>query len=195
MTTPTAQLHMLEGKLAGERRLRHALVDAGVRLNSILNFPELIAAIVASGKELLSARHASVILLEEADNELTTAAPGEANDKNRVPADQGIAGWVLTQNRAVRLEEADSDPRFLAQIDAPTDVKPRAMLALPLNARDRTIGVLELINKNNSEEFDDGDLEVATAVAAQAAIAIDNLRLYQLLTETLIGSCRSVGAI
>ena len=136
-----------------------------------------------------------MILLEEADNELATATPGEANDKNRVPADLGIAGWVLTQNMAVRLEDADSDPRFLAQIDAPADVRPRAMLALPLNARDRTIGVLELINKNNSEKFDDGDLEVATAVAAQAAIAIDNLRLYQLLTETLIGSCRSVGAI
>jgi GAF domain-containing protein len=195
MTTPDTQLHMLEDKLAGERKLRQALVDAGVRLNSILNFPELIAAIVASSKELLSARHASVILLEEADNELMTAPPGEANDKNRVPADQGIAGWVLTQNMAVKLEDADSDPRFLAQIDAPADVNPRAMLALPLNARDRTIGVLELIDKNNSEKFDDSDLEIATVVAAQAAIAIDNLRLYQLLTETLIGSCRSVGAI
>jgi adenylate cyclase len=194
MTMSATQLHTLESKLADERKLRQALVDAGVRLNSILNFPELIAAIVANSKELLSARHASVILLDEADNELT-AAPGGPDDKTRVPADQGIAGWVLTQNTAVRLEDSASDPRFLAQIDAPADVKPRAMLALPLNARDRTIGVLELINKNDSGEFDDCDLEIATAVAAQAAIAIDNLRLYQLLTETLIGSCRSFGPV
>jgi GAF domain-containing protein len=62
------------------------------------------------------------------------------------------------------------------------------MLAVPLSIRDRTIGVVEVINKQGDQRFSDRDRDIATALAAQAAVAIDNARLYQKLADALVES-------
>jgi GAF domain-containing protein len=191
MTNPANQVDMLERELANERKTRQELVDSGVRLNSTLNFPELIYGIIHTAEKLISAERASVILLDEADNEMKLAGPGDADRNISVPADQGIAGWVLTNSAPLMTSNAAADSRFLADVDAPAGVSPHSMLAVPLTVRDRAVGVLEFINKSDAGEFDQRDLDIATALASQAAVAIDNSRLYQLLTETLIESRRA----
>jgi GAF domain-containing protein len=191
MTNPANQVDMLERELANERKTRQELVDSGVRLNSTLNFPELIYGIIHTAEKLISAERASVILLDEADNEMKLAGPGDADRNISVPADQGIAGWVLTNSTPLMISNAAADSRFLADVDAPAGVSPHSMLAVPLTVRDRAVGVLEFINKSDAGEFDQRDLDIATALASQAAVAIDNSRLYQLLTETLIESRRA----
>ena len=59
------------------------------------------------------------------------------------------------------------------------------MLAVPMTSRDRTIGVIEVINKREGS-FDERDQRLATALAAQAAVAIDNARLYARLADAVV---------
>ena len=80
--------------------------------------------------------------------------------------------------------------RFL-EGDAATDPHLADQLAVPLAIRGRVIGVVEVINKRGDGGFTDRDQEVASAFAAQAAVAIENARLYLKLADALVESRRS----
>jgi GAF domain-containing protein len=177
----------LERELAEERRARQALVETSVRLNSMLNLPELLRAIVGSATELLQSESGSLMLLDEEANELTfeVATGGDVKDL-RVPADQGIAGWVIQHGEPAIVDDVPNDPRFYDQIDRKSGFSTRTMLAVPLKLRDRAIGVIELMNKQNGPSFNERDQDLATALAAQAAVAIENARLYQKLADAVV---------
>ncbi|MGN6755593.1 MAG: hypothetical protein ACTHMJ_04290, partial [Thermomicrobiales bacterium] len=71
MADEANQVAMLEQELAAERQARQALVEASLRLNSLLNLPELLGAIMESATALLGAETSSLMLLDETTNELT----------------------------------------------------------------------------------------------------------------------------
>lgn len=186
------RISALELELAEERRARQALVESSVRLNSLLNLPELLGAIIESVTHLLDAETGSLLLLAEETNELTfEVAAGESGEglrEMRVPAERGIAGWVLAHNEAALVTDVAADPRFYDQIDASSGFQTRAMIAVPLAIREHPIGVLEVINKRGTGGFTARDQELAVAFAAQAAVAIDNARLYRQLADAVVES-------
>jgi GAF domain-containing protein len=192
MADEANQVAMLEQELAAERQARQALVEASLRLNSLLNLPELLGAIMESATALLGAETSSLMLLDETTNELTfSVATGEAggNVKDlRVPADRGIAGWVLQHDQTAVVDDVASDQRFYGQIDQSSGFQTHSMLAMPLKIRDKAIGVVEVINKQGDGKFSERDQELANALAAQAAVAIDNARLYQQLADAVVES-------
>ena len=182
----------LETELAAERRARQALVEASVTLNSLLSLPELLDAIMRTATGLLEAETSSLMMLDESKQELTlTVATGEARDKvteSRMPADRGIAGWVLHGGEPAIVDDVTKDSRFYAQLDRSTGFTTRSVLAVPLKIRDKTIGVVEVINKGSGAAFTPRDQDLATALAAQAAVAIENARLYQKLADAVVES-------
>jgi phosphoserine phosphatase RsbU/P len=183
---------ILERELAQERQARQALAEASVRLNSLLNLPDLLQAIMVSATELLGAETSSLMLLDEEANELTfevaTGTAGEELKNLRVPADEGIAGWVIRNGKPVVVDDVGGDPRFYEQIDRSSGFTTRSLLAVPLKSRERTIGVVEVINKQSEGHFSRRDEEVAEALAAQAAVAIENARLYRKLADAVVES-------
>jgi GAF domain-containing protein len=186
---------MLERELEAERSARRALVEASVSLNSLLSLPELLAAIMKTATGLMDAETSSILLLDEARNELTfevaTGDPAAEVAQMRVPADRGVAGWVLENRKPAVVNDVQKDQRFYAQIDRASGFTTRSMLAVPLAIRGRVIGVVEVINKRDARGFTDRDQEVASAFAAQAAVAIENARLYLKLADALVESRRS----
>jgi GAF domain-containing protein len=132
------------------------------------------------------------MLLDETTNELTfSVATGEAGGSVkdlRVPADRGIAGWVLEHDQTAVVDDVASDQRFYGQIDQSSGFQTHSMLAMPLKIRDKAIGVVEVINKQGEGKFSERDQELANALAAQAAVAIDNARLYQQLADAVVES-------
>jgi len=182
----------LERELAAEKQARQALIETSVRLNSLLNLPELLNEIIGTATGLLDAETSSLMLLDEATNELTfevaTGESGETISEMRVPADRGIAGWVMQRGEAVVVDDVATDPRFYGQIDQSSGFKTSSMLAVPLSIRDRRIGVVEVINKQGGGNFSQRDQEIAKAFAAQAAVAIDNARLYRQLADAVVES-------
>jgi GAF domain-containing protein len=182
----------LERELADERRARRALVEVSVRLNSLLSLPELLEATMQTASDLMNAETSSILVLDEAGKELTFAvATGEAGgsvSELRFPADRGIAGWVLKHGKAAIVNDVTKDRRFYAQVDRGSGFQTRSILAVPLHIRDRAIGVVEVINKRGGSGFSARDGETASALAAQAAVAIENARLYQKLADALVES-------
>lgn len=186
------RISALERELAEERRARQGLAESSVRLNSLLNLPELLSAIIESVTALLDAETSSLLLLDEETNELVfevaTGESGETLREMRVPADRGIAGWVLARNEAALIADVASDERFYGQIDRSSGFQTRSMIAAPLAIRERPIGVIEVVNKRGDAGFTPRDQELTIAFAAQAAVAIDNARLYRQLADAVVES-------
>jgi GAF domain-containing protein len=165
------------------------LLEISSLLNSTLKLDELLGEIMASATELTKAETSSLLLLDEEAGELTvevaTGAPGEAVMRTQVPAGQGIAGWVVENGEPAIVDDPRSDERFYGDIDEKTGFETRSILAVPMTTKEHAIGVIEVINKREGS-FDERDRKVATALANQAAIAIENARLYARLADAVV---------
>jgi GAF domain-containing protein len=181
----------LQRRLDEEVGRLNRLVEITGLLNSTLKLEELLGLILSSATDLLGAETSSLFLLDETSGELTaeiaTGEPGEAIVKQRVPAGSGIAGWVVANDEPAIVADPREDPRFYSDIDAKTGFETRNLLAVPMRTKERVIGAIEVINRR-SGSFDDRDLGVASALAGQAAIAIDNARLYARLADAVVTS-------
>lgn len=184
------RLVQLEEQLEAEVRARTQLIDIAVKLSSTLNLEELLGIIMTSATELLEAETSSLILVDQESQELiievATGSIGEQVAKRRVPAGSGIAGWTLDHRAPVVIDDPASDPRFYRDIGAAVGFETKNMLAVPLLWKDRAVGVVEVINKRGEQRFSHRDVELATAMASLAAIAVDNASLYGQLADAVV---------
>ena len=95
---------------------------------------------------------------------------------------EGIAGWVAQHGESVVLDDANADPRHSRLGDRKLQYPIRSLMAVPLRARDKIIGVLELVN-NRHGRYSPNDQVLAETLASSAAIAIENARLFSNLRE------------
>jgi Nif-specific regulatory protein len=175
-----------------ERHLREllALHAIGQALWSVHDLDDLLQLAIERVVSLLEVEGASVILLDDQHQELYFA---KVADERRVgrerrlreirfPADQGIAGWVMQAGVPLVVPDVNQDPRFYRGVDAQSGTRTQSILCVPLRTKDRTIGVLEAINKAHSP-FTTEDVRLLEAFANQLALALENARLIQALRE------------
>lgn len=181
-------LDALQAQLDREVSLRRQLVDLAKTLGSTLDPDALIGTIIAAADDLTGAETASVLLLDEESGELEIAfAAGgvaEAITRQRVPAGQGIAGWVLANRQTAVVADTATDARFYSGVDRTSGFDTSQMVAVPLLAGDRAVGVLEVINKPGG--FSDDDVDLAEALAGLAAIALENAATYAKLADAVV---------
>ncbi|MEA3341294.1 MAG: GAF domain-containing sensor histidine kinase, partial [Chloroflexota bacterium] len=103
----------------------------------------------------------------------------------RVRPGQGVAGWVAERGESVVVNDVREEPRFFSGIDEQTGFSTTSLLAAPLWARDRVIGVLEVVNKRQGQ-FDEYDLLLVETLAASAASVIENARLTKTLRQRTV---------
>jgi GAF domain-containing protein len=167
------------------------LIEITGLLNSTLDLDELLQQIMGAAAELLDAETSSLFLVDEESGDLTistaTGESGEQVTRRQVPAHKGVAGWVVDHGEATIVDSPKDDPRFYEVMDQAIKFETRNMVAVPLKVRDETIGVVEVINKNKGS-FSDTDRALAQGLANQAAIAIDNARLYAKLADAVVTS-------
>ena len=150
-------------------------------LNSTLSLEPLLQIIVQSATELTDTESCSIMLIDRHNGELrfaeATGGVTPALKKVTVPLDNSIGGWVIRQNRPLLIRDAKNDERWNNKVDETLDFETRSILGVPLQLRDRVIGVLEVINKKSDDGFNADDIQITSTLAAQAAIAIENARL------------------
>ena len=136
---------------------------------------------------VLDASASALMLVDEETQELVFEyAYGEMGNllrKQRMPIDEGIAGWVAVHGVPALVNDVRQDPRFSANVDKRTGFLTQSVICVPIQIRGKTIGVLEALNKRSEQGFDSEDLRLMTTTANQAAIAIENARLYQNLRD------------
>ncbi|WP_437952155.1 GAF domain-containing protein [Sorangium sp. So ce296] len=157
-----------------------ALRDVGLALGSTLDLDQLLALILNKITELLDADRATLYLLDEQRQRLySRIVIGEEARAIELPVGAGIAGHVAKIGRTVRVKDAYRDRRFQRDWDEVTGYRTRSILAAPMkNHVGRTIGVIQVLNKHGGAEFSVHDEELLSALATQAAVSIDNSRLF-----------------
>ncbi|MEJ5308303.1 MAG: GAF domain-containing protein [Anaerolineae bacterium] len=177
-----------EETLTRHNRELRALNKTTQALTSTLSLKEVLEQMMHETCALLEAEAASVLLCDPTDDSLIFAAAVGPNSERlvgtRMPATAGIAGEALRTGQAVLISDAQQDARFYNQIDALTGLKTRSLLAVPLVAKDKIIGVVEAINWGD-KLFDEDDLNLLNTLAGSAAAAIENARLYEEVTRRL----------
>ncbi|MEA3308743.1 MAG: GAF domain-containing protein [Chloroflexota bacterium] len=166
-----------------------ALNEIGKLLASSLNLDEVLDLVVRNAAELLDAEAGSLLLVDEENGDLVfRISSGPVGDKlvgMRIPAGKGIAGEAFADNRPVIVNDMEHDDRWYQLFDEQAHFVTRSLLAVPLNARGRNIGVLEVINHLAQRPFEDEDVSLLQSFGAQAAIAIENAQLFTTTDQAL----------
>jgi signal transduction histidine kinase len=172
----TGQLKDLQGR----HNLLLRLVELSVTLNSTLDLDDLLQLITATATELLDCEAASILLYDEKNPRLFFAAATGSDPRKLaevpVPIENSLAGTIFRTNQPLILNNAEQDPRHYSLVSDHIKFKIGTLLGVPMPIKDRTMGVLEAVNKRNGG-FTEGDSAILSVIAAHAAIAINNARL------------------
>jgi signal transduction histidine kinase len=181
--TIQAQNQLLRRKVAALQSLR----DVARALTLELNLRPLLYMIMDSAADLLGASACTLLLHDKERHELVfdvvTGGGGGSLQTLRMPDESGVPGWVIANQLPLIVNDAPHDPRVRHDIAESVKFTVQAIVAVPLMARGNLIGVLEVLNAAPGSEFSGEDLETLSAFAAQAAIAIENARLYSDLRQ------------
>lgn len=159
------------------------MMEISRQLNSTLDVGTLLNKIIRAATELTETEEASIMLIDPHTGELRFEAasnmtPG-AMASITAPMEGSLAGWVATTGETVLVEDTRNEKRFFSQVDKILRFNTRNLVGVPMETHGRIIGVLEAINKIDDRPWSDEDLETLSTLAAQAAIAIENARLFQ----------------
>ena len=160
------------------------LMKAIANINSTLNIEELLALIMESAKCVTQSEASSLMMLDKNTDELVISIPtGQVKAKLsdfRIPSGKGIANWVATHGEPLIVPDVSVDPRFYEEVDRTSGFKTQSILCVPMrNTAGEIIGVLETINRHGNTPFSTQDISLLSEFADQAAIAIENARLYE----------------
>lgn len=152
-------------------------------LNSTLDLETVLRDTTEMSAVTLQAQAATLFVVDERNRELIfympTGSAGGLLRERRIPQNQGVAGWVSINRKSIIVNDVDHDPRFTSHVDDSTGFKTRNILCVPLMVQGRLVGVLEVLNKENDEDFTEEDQNWLEKMGSQAAIALENARLYQ----------------
>jgi signal transduction histidine kinase len=192
VTTGSETVHAPEGRtldpteaLRHERRVSAALREVGVALGTTFDLDDLLELILSKLTELVEADRATLYLLDENKKELVSRlVVGDKVRSIRMKVGHGIPGMVAQTGKSIRIRDAYSDPQFEKDWDVLTGYRTKSMLVAPLkNHLGRTIGVIQVLNKKGGLEFTSEDESILSALSTQAAVAIDNSRLFLSLIQ------------
>lgn len=154
-----------------------------VAVSSTTDVDAMVGAILGAASDLTGAMHGSLLLSQsEAEEQFTTLLRTAEEEESKMrTVGKHIAGWVLRYGEAVLTNDFLADPRFraLAELDYPV----QSVLAVPIRAGRKLLGVLILHRLLGEGSFSDSDLRLLTIVASQSAQVLENARLLRELRE------------
>lgn len=175
------RLARLADALEGKRQQLQALNTAGMTLSAELASETVLQKVADVARDVANARYAALGVFNEEGEvvQFLTAgiSPEERARIGDLPKGRGILGLLQRERRPLRLRELRA---HTASVGFPPNHPPmRSFLGVPIASRGRSLGNLYLTEKRGAEEFTADDEEALLTLAAQAAIAIENARLYE----------------
>lgn len=174
-----------------ERRARQlaTLNDVTRQLTSTVDLELLLETILQSAVNILNCEAGSLLLVDAQTDELVFRVVDSpvANDLvgKRLPPGSGVVGRAVRSMQPVIVNDVASSPDWFSKTDRQTGFVTRALLVVPLLVKERVIGVIEVINRKDGVPFTAEDENLLMAFAAQAAIAIENARLFTMTDQAL----------
>lgn len=154
-----------------------SLAASTAAIASPVSHTRLLEMIVEVAAKVISARAASLFLIDQQTQELVfevaLGQKAEAVKQFRIPLGHGIAGLVAVSGQPIAVSNADQDARQASDIAQAVGYRPESILCVPLFFEDRITGVLELLDKEGASSFSPGDMHILGLFANQAAVAIE----------------------
>ena len=161
------------------------ILDVTRQLAAPFDLDTMLAQVVEAAKSVLEAEGGSVWLADNETQELVMKV-GSGITTVRVPIGRGIVGECARSRTLVNVPDAYADPRFNPEFDKKSGYRTRCLLTLPLVGHDDSlVGVLQIVNRRDGV-FDGGDEQIAMALAAQCAVALQRVAI----TERLVAGER-----
>ena len=159
---------------------------------------ELLRSLTETARQLFGAAACSLALLSEDESELRyTVAAGEgAADVTgmRIPASQGIAGWVVQSGQPIAISDVASDPRFAREQAERTGYVPAAILAVPVETPQRILGVITLLDRDARRPGAEQDMALLSLFAEQAALALASVERFSDMGRVLLAALADAAA-
>lgn len=152
------------------------LAEIGREVAALLPLDELLERLASLTRRLIDYRTFGILLLDEATGELEMKLGVRYGDKvtlSRIRLGEGLVGYAALHKEAVLVGDVTADPRYLKVVE-----EARSELVIPLMLKDRVIGVFDL-ESPEYHAFNKHHVEILTLLASQAAVAIENARLYE----------------
>jgi signal transduction histidine kinase len=158
------------------------LIEISRDLASTLDLDTLLNDIVRAAADITHAEAASILLYDDTARQLYFQVATNIDEPTMrgliVPLEKSIAGWIVTNRQSLRIEDAHKDERFYSDVEQTIGYSTKSLLGIPLITKNKVVGVLEVVNKKRGK-FTDPDESMLTVLGAQAAVAIENARLFQ----------------
>jgi len=152
------------------------LAEIGREMSSILDLDALLTRIASLTKRLIDYRTFGILLLDEETQELEMKLAvryGTGAESKHLKLGEGLVGWAALHKEPVLVADVSQDPRYINLVaDA------RSELVIPMLIKDRCLGVFDL-ESPELDAFSKEHQELLTLLASQAAVAVDNARLYE----------------
>ena len=172
------------------------LIDTSMVFSGILDIDDLLDTVMQKAEEVMEAEASSVFRIDDKTKDLyfitARGEKGKEAKEIRVPMGKGIVGWVAEHGKPLLVPDVRKDRRWFRGVDEKTKWVTRSILAVPLIAKGKVIGVAEVLNKKGNRQFDKGDLELFAALGNQIAIAVENASLYSDLDKLFLSSIRAI---
>jgi len=169
-----------------ERQLHNLsrLVEINSIINSTLDMARLLTIIMENIKGIMDTEASTLLLYEEESRDLVfkvalSEVGKELQERYRVRIGQGVAGWVAEHRKTVYINDVYADERFDPNFDLETGFKTKAILCAPLLFKGKLVGVIQAINPLNRPAFDEEDVRLFNAFAAQCVLAVQNAIFFQ----------------
>jgi putative methionine-R-sulfoxide reductase with GAF domain len=169
-------------------RMLNLYQNVSSSLAYISDLQELLTTITGIVTSELLCEESSVLLYDQEAHEFEFfTAFGETGMNyitERFPADRGIAGRALREQKTQVVNDVQNDPDFFRSFDDEHAFKTRSIIAAPLIAGEELVGVLNAVNKIETKYFDKDDDQILSAIADEVAYAIKNTRLFEFVVES-----------
>lgn len=163
-------------------------------MSSLLSTQTLVKLILEMSVRVMEGSTGSIMLIDPSGQTLgTKCAVGleeRVTENLCIKIGQGIAGLVAREGKPCLIKNVEQDERFRSFKKLPYETG--SIMCLPLTIRHQTIGIINIGGKRGGDVFTERDLELMTTLASQAAISLENARLYEDIQRAYLGTIRTL---
>lgn len=159
------------------------MLEVSRKLHATLELAPLLRFVVEEAAELTDTEVAAVLLVDKGSGELyLEAVTGELVrplERRAIPFEGSLAGWIIRTGEFLVVDNLLEDGRSFSEIDQLPWFEACLILGVPLKFKEKTLGVLEVYNKHHRAGFTGDDIRLLHTLAGQAAVAIQNARMFE----------------
>jgi putative nucleotidyltransferase with HDIG domain len=174
-----------------------SLLEAFKHLNSNIEMKDVFQNILLQMVQVVDAEAGTLWVLNKEDIKAAAAyGPSAATILNvKLKKDEGIVGKVILAGKEQLIENVANDPNWANRVDHTSGFVTKSMITVPLMAKDKVLGALQLLNKRDTAFFSERDISIALALANQSALALHNSQMYDELYTMFLSMIRTLAKV